>query len=164
MLNYDVESKMVRPSITPFYKGLILKDFNCGNDEVNKFLKEKAFAQERDKITKIYAIQIKNRVIAYSALFCSHYYLELPDQTQSFRVPGICVGQLGVDIQFQGKGLGSLLIKHSISLANRINDYAACRIIYCEAFDNAIDFYKKHSFLLVEPQPDRNRMYFDLKI
>ena len=155
---------MVRPSITPFHEGLIFTDFDCGNAEVNKFLQEKAYNQEKDRITKIYVIQIDNRMIAYSALFCSHYYLELPDQEQSFRVPGICIGQLGVDGQFQGKGLGSLLIKHAISIANKINDFAACRIIYCEAFNDAIDFYKKHRFTLVEEQADRNRMYFDLKL
>lgn len=154
---------MDEPAITPLYERLSLKDFDCGNDDVNTFLKEKANNQERDKITKIYAVQFKLQVIAYSALFCSHYYLELPDQEHAFRVPGICLGQLGVDRQFQGKGLGALLIKHSISIANKINEYAACRIIYCEAFDNAIDFYEKYRFLLIDSQPDRNKMYFDLK-
>jgi len=155
---------MARPLITAFHEGLILKDFDCGSEEVNRFLQEKADNQEKDRITKVYAIQIKSRVIAYSALFCSHYYLELPDQEHPFRVPGICVGQLGVDVQFRDKGLGTLLIKHAISIANKINDFAACRIIYCEAFDNAIDFYRKHGFQLVEPQVDRNRMYLDLKL
>jgi GNAT superfamily N-acetyltransferase len=155
---------MSKPSITAFHTGLISKDFDCGIEEVNKFLQEKAYTQEKDRITKIYAIQIESRVIAYSALFCSHYFLELPDQEYPFRVPGICIGQLGVDVQFRGKGLGTFLIKHAISIANKIHDFAACRIIYCEAFDDAIDFYRKHGFHLVEQQVNRNRMYLDLKL
>ena len=33
---YDVDYKMSRPSITAFHEGLILKDFDCGTEEVKK--------------------------------------------------------------------------------------------------------------------------------
>ncbi len=102
-------------------------------------------------------------MIAYSAVFCSHLYFKLPDQDKEFRVPGICLGQLGVDVEFQGKGLGIILIKHAISLANKISEYLGCRIIYVEAHDDAVYFYLSLRFSLVEAKPNRNRMVFDLK-
>jgi ribosomal protein S18 acetylase RimI-like enzyme len=72
------------------------------------------------------------------------------------------LGQLGVDIEFQGKGLGTILIKHAVSLANKIGNYSGCRIIYLEARDDAVEYYKKLCFYLVEPKPNKNRMVFDL--
>ncbi len=107
-------------------------------------------------------MRLGKRVIAYSAIFCSHIFLQLPEQPQEFRVPGICLGQLGVDLKYQGKGVGTMLIQHSISMAHLIGQYAGCRIIYVEAYDVAMDYYQKLEFRLIERRPNRNRMFLDL--
>ena len=156
MTDLDVE-------IVGYHDKLNFKDFDCGNDEINTFLKEKGPIQEREKISRIYTIHKKGQIIAFSAVFCSRLYYKLKDQAQEFRIPGICLGQLGVDLKYQKKGLGSILINHSISLANRISDYAACRVLYCEARDDAIPFYEKHNFRMVKVIRDRNKMALDLK-
>jgi len=155
---------MVKPELIGYNKTLILEDFNCGKDEINDFLKNLAVRQEKERITKIFAFHLQNRVIAYTAVFCSHLYFKLPALEKEFRVPGICIGQLGVDLTFQKRGLGFLMIKHCISLANTVGEYSACRILYCEAFDEAMDYYEKHKFILVKKRPNRNLMFLDLNI
>jgi len=153
---------MTNPIITTFHDEFNIEFFNCGNDDVNDYLKNKASIQEEEKITKIFVIHKDNIIIAYSAIFCSHLYFRLPDQETEFRVPGVCIGQLGVDTEFQGKGLGKILVQHAISLANKISNYSGCRIIYVDAYDNAIDYYKNLRFHLIESRPNHNRMFFDL--
>ncbi|HUX99303.1 MAG TPA: GNAT family N-acetyltransferase [Candidatus Deferrimicrobium sp.] len=156
MTNFDIE-------VIKYHDKLNFIDFDCGIDEINQFLKQKGPIQEKNKVSRIYIIQINNHVIAFSAVFCSHLYYRLQDQEQEFRVPGICLGQLGVDLKFQNKGLGSILINHSISLANKISNYAACRVLYCEARNEAIPFYERHHFRMVKALHDRNKMALDLK-
>lgn len=156
---------MSRPILDKLREDLYIKDFDCGEDNINNFLKNEGFNQEKDKITKIYIIHIKKRVIAYSAIFCSHYYFQLLDQKKEFRIPGICLGQLGVDLNYQKKGVGKILISHCISLANKIGTYAACRILYCESIDKAVGYYQKNYFkFLKRSGPNRNIRFFDLKI
>lgn len=154
---------MTIPLITALTDDLDIESFQCGNDDVNDYLKSKASSQEKQRITKIFVIHKDKRVIAYSAIFCSHLYFKLPDQEKEFRVPGICLGQIGVDIEYQGKGLGKILIHHTISLGYKIGNYSGCRIIYVDAYDNAISYYENLRFYLIGSSSNRNRMFFDLK-
>lgn len=153
---------MNKSIITSYNDEFNIETFECGNEDVNDYLKQKASSQEKEKITKIFIIHKNRRIIAYSAIFCSHLFFKLPDQEIEFRVPGICIGQLGVDTEFQEKGLGKILVQHAISLGNKIINYSGCRIIYVEAYDSAIEYYKNLQFDLLESRPNRNRMILDL--
>lgn len=153
---------MNKSILTSYNDEFNIETFECGNEDVNDYLKQKASSQEKEKITKIFIIHKNRRIIAYSAIFCSHLFFKLPDQEKEFRVPGICIGQLGVDTEFQEKGLGKILVQHAISLGNKISNYSGCRIIYVKAYDSAIDYYKNLQFDLLESRPNRNRMILDL--
>ncbi len=148
--------------VGPFEKGLNFDKFDCGQTEVNDYLKNKALIQEKEKISKIYIIHKDKNIIAYSAIFCSHLFLRLLKKNIEFRVPGICIGQLGVDREFQNKGIGKTLIQHAISLVDKINTYSGCRIIFVDAYDNAIEYYEKLNFRLVQSKPNRNKMVLDI--
>ncbi len=151
-----------KPLIGPFDASLAIQSFDCGSTDVNIFLRLKAVQQEKDKITKIFVIHLDKRVIAYCAIFCSHLYFRLPDQEAEFRVPGLCLGQLGVDLNYQGKGLGTHLIEYCISVAKKISGLAGCRILFLEAHDTVLSYYHTLRFRLIERKPNRNRMFLDL--
>ncbi len=156
---------MIRPEIRVFSDDLVFDDFNCSNEEVNKFLKEQASAETRDDLTKVFVVRAKTRVIAYVAVMCSHYRYKPSGYSREFRVPGLLIGQLGVDARFERKKIGSMLIDYCISIAMEIKRYAACRIIYVESFDDAVEFYRKHNFVLLDNGVrNRNKMILDLKM
>jgi len=148
--------------ISPLGEGFDFDKFDCGFEEVNNYLKNKALAQEREKISKIYVILKEKRVIGYSAIFCSHLFLKLRNQNKEFRVPGICIGQLGVDLEFQKKGIGKTIVQHAISLVAKINNYSGCRIVFVDAYDDAVEYYEKLNFHLVQSKPNRNKMVLDI--
>ncbi len=151
-----------KPVVAPYDPSFDIQSFNCGLSDINSYLQQKAINQERDKITKLFVIHLEKRVIAYCAVFCSHLFFRLPNQVTEFRVPGLCLGQLGVDLNYQGKGLGNLLVEYCISIARKIGEYAGCRILFLEAHDTAIKFYHSLRFHLLERKINRNRMFLDL--
>jgi GNAT superfamily N-acetyltransferase len=153
---------MTKTYIVPLNSGMNLNEFDSGNKDVDDFLKLKAITEQNQKITKIYVIQLENRVIAYIAIFCTHYRFLLPDQTFPFRVPGLFIGQLGVDKNYQGRGLGTTLIDQAIVLALQMSEKVGCRIVFLEAMDDKIEFYFRQEFMLIEKRTNRNKMYLDL--
>ncbi len=155
---------MARPKITRYTTNLVVTDFDCGDEEVNNFLKQKAADQIRRHITEIYVISLDSTVIGYYAFFSSHLHLTLPETPKNpIKVPGVCLGQLGVDKRYAKKGLGEMLIKHCIAMAYKVAKLTACRIVWVDAYDNKIDYYRSKRFHLFDQRkPNRNRMYFDL--
>ena len=158
---------MVKPVIVELEPSMVLDDFDCGDRQVNEFLKEKAKDQQERFVTKVYVMRKDNEIIGYYAVFCSHFRVDLPeDRKFEFNVPGVCMGQLGIDNRYKRKGLGTEMIKHCVSLAHKINKMAACRIIWLMAYDSVIDYYSKRprNFLLTKQLRDKNRMIYDLKL
>ena len=156
---------MVRLEITSFSDTLSLDEFHSKNEEVNTFLKERARIEIKDNLTTIYVVLIEERVVAYVAIMCCHYRFKPSGYTTEFRVPGLLIGQLGVDEQYERKSLGSMLIDYCISIATEIKKLAGCRIIYVDSFDDAVEFYRKHNFVLIDDNiKDRNKMILDLQI
>lgn len=153
---------MTRLRVSPLGKGLHFKTFDCGLLEVNNYLKNKSIQQEKERITKIFVVQKQNVIIGYSAIFCSHLFLKLSGKNIEFRVPGICIGQLGVHHEFQNKGVGKILVQHAISLVEKINNYSGCRIVFVDAYDTAIEYYQNLNFQLVQEKPNRNKMVLDI--
>jgi GNAT superfamily N-acetyltransferase len=156
---------MISSELAPFSEEFYFDDFHSKNEEVNNFLKERAIIETADNTTKIYVAHVDRRIIAYVAIMCSHYRYKPVGFDTEFRVPGLLIGQLGVDERFEHKGIGSMLIDYCISIVMEIKTLAACRIIYVESFDDAIAFYQKHQFILLDNHvKDRNKMVLDLRI
>ncbi len=142
---------------------MALDRFNCGNDLVNRFLKEKAYDQQQRKLTKVYVIHRGADVFGFYAIACSSLRLRLPDMTSEFRVPGMLLGMIGVDKRYQGKGISKHLIDHCISLSKSIGKTIACRILYVDALGSMVDYYEKLAFRYISKTgSDRHRLYLDL--
>ena len=155
---------MPKPIICPLTDDMDLTQFESGKESVDDYLKSNALKEQHEGITKVYVLIISKRIIGYIAIICSHYFFKLPDQDIEMRIPGLFIGQLGIDKKYQGHNLGEQLIQYCISLAIRvIGINVACRIIYLESLDDKMDYYKKINFEFIQQRkPDRNIMYFDL--
>ncbi|MCF2137336.1 MAG: GNAT family N-acetyltransferase [Candidatus Thorarchaeota archaeon] len=143
---------------------MAIDEFDCGNDLVNGFLKEKAVDQQFRQLTKIYVICHEDRVIGYYAIACSSIRVKLPDMLKEFKVPSILLGMIGIDKQYQGKGISKVLIEHCISLSINVGKTIACRIVCVDALDTLVEYYKKMGFIEVRKIAGRNQhtMYLDL--
>ncbi|WP_414040938.1 GNAT family N-acetyltransferase [Acidithiobacillus sp. M4-SHS-6] len=70
------------------------------------------------------------------------------------RIPGVRLGRLAVDRQYQGKGLGDLLLVDAMTRAQRIHADAGGVGLFVDALDEqAAEYYRHFGFKLAPGNP-----------
>lgn len=134
----------------------IIKDFDCGNDVLNKWLIRFALQNQQSDAAATFAVHTENRVIAYHSLAAG----SVDHNTATSRIkkglsnnpiPVMVLARLAVDLEFQGRMIGKFLIKDAILRIVRASEEFGIRAILVHAKDEkARSFYEKFDF---EPSP-----------
>jgi len=98
------------------------------------------------------------RICAYYALTLAELEnRHLPDAWRKKlprRIPGVRLGRLAVDRQFQGKGLGELLLVDALTRARRIHAEAGGIGLFVDALDEqAAGYYRRFGFAVAPDNP-----------
>ena len=143
-----------------------VSQFNSGIDSLNTWLQRKARLNEAKGGARTYVVCSGNRVIAFYSLAAS----SVERRRVSSRVgrnmpepiPVILLGQLAVDVNYQGSGLGSDLLIDAGKRALVAADVIGARAIVVQAFnEEAKTFYEQFGFL---PFSDRESLMLLLRI
>ena len=116
--------------------------FDCGNDEINNYLKQYALQnQEKHYINATYVLLDNNyNIIAYVTLSA----VSMKDILNKIRYscPALLIARVGVDKNHQKNGIGKKLLKFSFEKALLLHENFGCRFIIVKAKDKAFNFYK----------------------
>ena len=132
------------------------KGFDCGKDgqEVTLFLREKAMQdQERDLSRTMVLVDSDSprTIIGYHTLLMQQVKQEeIPnDRPRITRgIPVILLGQLGVYVNFQGQGLGDLLLMDAQARTDEISRKIGVRALMLNArTERLAQWYEKHDFV-----------------
>jgi GNAT superfamily N-acetyltransferase len=131
------------------------KSFDCGDEEVTRFLREKAMQdQERDLSRTMVLIDSEEspkRIIGYHTLVMTQVKQEeIPnDRPRITRgIPVILLGQLGVDVKYQGQGLGDILLMDVQARTDEISRKIGIRALMLDARNERLaEWYGKHDFI-----------------
>jgi GNAT superfamily N-acetyltransferase len=131
-----------------------ISQFNSRSETLNNWLREKSFKNEGD-IARTYVATFENRVIGYYCLASSGVYRSVAirkvKQNAPDPVPCMLIGRLAVDEQWEGKGIGSGLLRDAIFRVLQASKIVGIRCILVHAKDEeAKQFYLKHKF---KPSP-----------
>jgi len=127
--------------------------FDCGVEDLNRFLKAYAFQNQKRHFVRTYVCCRGAEVIGYYSLAFGQVKQEDAPETLSrgmgkYPVPAIILGRLAIDKKEQAKGLGVALLKNAILRAKQAEQIAGLRIIIVHAKDShARDFYLKYGFI-----------------
>ena len=154
----------------------IVNDFDCGDDDLNDFIKNDAEAHKRELLAETYilkAIVAETRPVAFISLCNDAIHLSfekrdmLSEKKRYPSLPAVKIARLGVGRELQGLDIGT----HLINLIKRlflINNRTGCRFITVDAYNKprVLKFYQKNDFKFLYDK-DQNKqsriMYFDLK-
>lgn len=128
--------------------------FDCGNDLLNTWLKQRAGQYERRDlaITHVYVNDDDATVLGFYALSChavevDHLPSEQAKGLPRIAVPVILLGRLAVDHQYQGKQIGRRLLLDAIYRCVQLSKEVGVRAIEVHAIDDrAHSFYLKYGF------------------
>jgi len=146
------------------------KDFSCGNDMLDNYLKKQANQDIKRKLSVCFVLidgetnllkgyyTLANNSIPQN-LIPSEFQKKLPKSYTS--IPTTLLGRLAIDIRFQGKGLGKLLLidalKRSYEISKSIGSFA---VIVDPIDENAKKFYFNFGFIFL---PDSGKMFLPMK-
>jgi GNAT superfamily N-acetyltransferase len=141
------------------------QDFDCGRQELNDWLRQVAHQHQGKGLSKTFVASLEDapdRICGYYALTLAELEnRHLPEAWRKKlprRIPGVRLGRLAVDRQYQGKGLGELLLVDALTRAQRIHAEAGGIGLFVDAIDaQAAGYYQRFGF---DASPDNPLLLF----
>jgi len=141
------------------------QQFDCGRQELNDWLQQVARQHQDKGLSKTFVAvreEAPTRICGYYALTLAELEnRHLPEAWRKKlprRIPGVRLGRLAVDRQYQGKGLGELLLVDALTRAQRIYAEAGGIGLFVDALDGqAAGYYLNFGF---DSSPDNPLLLF----
>jgi len=140
--------------------------FDCGNDGLNRYLKELASQELKRRTAAVFVLvhEGASRVLGYYTLSQSSVLLDdLPDRLRKRlprypQIPATLLGRLAVDQSCRGQGHGGLLLMNALERAWKASKEAASFAMVVDVLDiqpDPLAFYLHHEFQPLPTQPRR---------
>lgn len=170
-----------RYDIQKFESDIPTNTFDCGDDDLNDFIKNEVQLYKHQLIAMPYIVIEKDktdRILAYFTLANDKIAItdfKSNNQFNKFKkkkfnkekylrsYPSVKVGRLGISKEFQGVGIGTHIIDF-IKFYFLEGNKTGCRFITVDAYNAAVPFYKKNGFdfLIKKDDNPTQLMFFDL--
>ena len=143
-------------NFVPLEKKHKRKEFDCGNDELNQYIKRYARQNNTKGISKAFvAIQPKTPLAIDGYYTISSSLIEfssIPEQNRlklpAYPIPAALIGRLAVDKFCQGQGLGTELLVNALLRIVKASEEIGIYAVRVDAINEvAKKFYLKHEFI-----------------
>src|SRR6266545_2738573 len=133
--------------------------FECGQEALNRFLVRYAFQNQQAEASQTYIALMGDEVVGFYTLVVAQ--VEYDDAPQRLGkglakhpIPLMLLARLAIAVDWQGKGLGSGLLKDAMVRTLQAADVAGIRAIAVHAKDDdARAFYERFGFAAAPTDP-----------
>lgn len=137
-----------------------LSNFDCGDEDLNEFLKNDALLEQKKKLNVTHIIFYKSEIIGYFSLLTdkinvkdiknseikANINLNLENKYKT--IPAVKIGRLAIDKRYAKKGIGSFILNNLITTLNEISKKdIGFRLITVEGYAEAYHFYTTNNFV-----------------
>jgi GNAT superfamily N-acetyltransferase len=146
-------------SIEKLQRSHALESFNCGSEPLNRFLIRYAFPNQQAGASQTYMALSGPTVVGYYTLVVGQVeYDGAPERLKKGLarrpVPIMLLARLAIATSWQGKGLGSGLLKDAMLRTLQAADIAGIRAFAVHAKDDSAKaFYERFDFLPSSTDP-----------
>jgi GNAT superfamily N-acetyltransferase len=158
----DISVRQIEPSDKLTGLSLGAADFA----PLKTFLQKHAKAYHEKNLARTYAIFSDSRVIGYITLVCGEIVLEgdkslldEPDLHYKYKTyPALKIARLAVDMRHRNNDYGTLLVDLAVGTAKEtICPAVGCRFVAVDSKRDALNFYLRQGFALLDTPENRNR-------
>ena len=128
-------------------------DFDCGEDALNRFLSRFAFPNQQANASQTYIGLADSAIVGFYTLVVSEVtYDDAPERLKKglarHPVPLMLLARLAVSQEWQGKGVGSGLLKDAMLRTTQAAEIGGIRAMAAHAKnDTACAFYEHFGFI-----------------
>ncbi len=148
-----------RPRIEKLRRDHQVDPFDCGQDALNRFLVRYAFQNQQAEASQTYVALMGDEVVGFYTLVVAQ--VEYDDAPQRLGkglarhpIPLMLLAHLAIAASWQGKRLGSGLLKDAMRRTLQAADIAGIRALAVHAKDdNARAFYERFGFVTAPTDP-----------
>lgn len=145
-------------------------DFDCGKELLNNYLKTQAGQDIKRKLSACFVLSenetntiqgyytLSNNSIPLSS-FPENIQKKLPKAYSS--IPTTLLGRLAIDKNYQGKGIGKILLIDALKRSYEISQEIGSFAVVVDPIDSEAEyFYQKFDFIKL---PDSGKMFIAIK-
>lgn len=133
-----------------------LTDFDCGDDDLNDFLKNDALAQQNENLNVTKLVMYEGKILGYTSLLTDTLLLrniknenvrlkikeKLRVESKNRGISAVKIGRLAIDKRYSQKGLGTHILRNILrNLKNISKNKIGFRFIIIEGYAKAFNFY-----------------------
>jgi len=147
-----------------------LKDFDCGKELLNNYLKNQAGQDVRRKLSACFVLNDEEANIVKGYYTLSNAGIPLADFSERIQkklpksytsIPTTLLGRLAIDLKHQGIGIGRVLLIDALKRSyNSSKEIGSFGIIVDPIDSDAESFYEKYDFIKL---PDSRKMFIATK-
>ena len=163
-------------TIVPLTRLYNVINFDCGDADLNEFLKIDSFVYQEKKLASTVLVVEKEMVVGFFSLSCDAIKLMndekedcwIPSKKPVKEYPAVKIARLAVDKNRQSKHLGTHCVQIAIGLIrDRLSEFIGCRFITVDSYHERVDWYSRFKFVINEHSKYKNKddyitMRFDL--
>lgn len=144
--------------------------FSCGNDALDRYLKEQSTQDVRRSTARIFVAidpSQPERIIGFftlsaASITASDLPLEIAKRLPRHPIPAALIGRLAVDLSVAGRGLGRILVADAVKKAMAAAKMVAMAVVVVDPIDDAAKkFYASFGFRSL--QGPQKQMFLSLK-
>ncbi len=143
----------ILPHIEKLQRSHDVESFDCGQADLNRFLIRHALQNQHSNASQTYVALVESEIVGfYTLVYGQIEYKDAPERLTKglarHPVPIMLLARLAVSIHWQGRGLGSGLLKDAMLRTLQAADIAGLRAFAAHAKDDkARAFYERFDFL-----------------
>lgn len=145
-------------------------NFSCGKDLLDNYLWRQANQDVKRKFSACFVFMDKelDKIKGYYTLSSSNISNELIPESFKKKLPksytslpAILLGRLAIDKDYQGQGIGKILLIDSLKRCYEISDTIGAFAVIVDPLDIVAEqFYEKYGFIRL---PDSGKMFIPMK-
>lgn len=147
--------------VEPLSKRHNRADFSCGEEELDRYLKQQASQAGRRDVARVFVLCPGADEVCFAPTTIVGYYTlsatsieptNLPSDLAKRMpryptLPAILLGRLAIDRRYQGQGIGSILLTSALQRSLRLStELGAIAVIVDAKHDRARQFYEHYGF------------------
>jgi len=150
--------------------------FDCGEDELNDFIKTKAAKHMAAGISRTMVLPAVTPFADGKYPLCSFYAIApsqieratLPEalakRLPHYPIPVFLIAQLAVHKEYKGEGLGKITLIKALEHLFKVNAHMKAYAVVVDCLNQAAqDFYAKFGFEILCSHNDRTRMFMPMR-
>lgn len=142
---------MTDPAPEPLNQDHVLDQFDCGDEQLNRWLTERSRKNEGKFSRTFVTCDNDRRVTGFYCLAAGAIERSLLDKRLQRNAPELIpvavLGRLAVDVSCQGQGMGSLLLRDALRRTAQASDIIGTRLMLLHAKNEQVrGYYTRFGF------------------